>query len=187
MRPGQKRRRDRRARRRAYWEDRPERVAARRATFWNLYGRYTGVREKMTQNQKTMRRISSAIGVMGSPVAGAIAYAAMNVDKYIAPAQSALAGSEETIALLMIEELEADGTLSTREARNMAKATLKALEEAKNGATNGTVPPRLRLPPGPGPRSLPAAPGAPSTAGPATYWPWVAAAIGAIFILRGSK
>jgi hypothetical protein len=141
----------------------------------------------MTKDQRTMGKISAAISGMASPLAGAIAYAAMNVDKYIAPAQSRLAGSEETIALLMIEELEADGTLTTREARNMAKATLKAIEETKNNAANGTVPPRLRLPPGPGPRGLPAAPGAPSTAGPVTYWPWVAAALGALFILRGSK
>ena len=84
-----------------------------------------------------MRLISSAIGAIGTPLAGTIAFAAINVDKYIALAQSRLAGSEETIALMMIEELELDGTLSVREARNMAKATLKAMEEAKTANGNG--------------------------------------------------
>jgi len=140
----------------------------------------------MTKDQRTMGKITAAITAMGSPLAGAIAYAAMNVDKYIAPAQSALAGSEETIALLMIEELEADGTLSTREARNMAKATLKAIEETKNQAAAGTVPPRLRIPPGPT-RQVWGSPATIAPGGAVTYWPWVAAALGALFILRGSK
>jgi len=172
-----------------YWDDRPERVARRRAAFWDLYGQYTAVREKMTQDQKTMAAVSLAVSVLASPVGGIIAEAAMQVDKHIAPQLSDLAGSEEAIALMMIEELERDGTLSAREARNLAQDTIRALDEIKNETSPAPVRPRFRPPPGPRPGMLPpaTAPAPPATAKaePVNYWPFIA--IGAaILFLRGS-
>jgi len=140
-----------------------------------------------------MRRISGAIGVMGTPVAGAIAFAAMQVDQYIAPELSDLAGSEETIALIMIEELEADGSLTTREARNMARATIKALEEIKNTPAAPQASPSQRRPrteilslmqKGPGKTDLESP--APAAAPAPNYLPLALGVVAVIFILRGS-
>ena len=116
------------ARRQARRERLRERWTRARAKFWNVYGRYWGVREKIASDPEVAGLLVTAITTIGTPVAGAISAAAIGIDTQLAPEMRELAGSQEAIALMLIEELEADGQITEAEAERLAKQTIDILE-----------------------------------------------------------
>ena len=121
---GKARRQARRERLRLRW-------TRARAKFWNVYGRYWGVREEIANDPKLAGLVIAAVALLAgpaAPVAGGVATAAIGIDTKLAPEMRELAGSQEAIALTLIEELEADGQITEAEAERLAKQTIDILE-----------------------------------------------------------
>jgi hypothetical protein len=121
---------DRQARRRRALEWAQEKLVGARAKFWNVYGRYWNVRNQIAQDPKLAALVVGAVSAISTPVGGAIAAAAIGIDRKLAPAMQDLAGSREAVALLIIDEMVQDGRLTEAEAERMASQTIQILEES---------------------------------------------------------
>jgi hypothetical protein len=172
---------DRRARRQRALEWAQEKLVGARAKFWNAYGQYWGVREDIANDPKAKKAIRRAAMAL-NPVAGLIASAALEVDRYLAPAMQDLAGSREAVALLIIEQMEEDGQITEAEAERLASQTIQILEES--AGVSETVPRRRNygaIASGPGRQTWTG--GTPIADTGPTIEPWQIAAAAALLFL----
>ena len=81
-----------------------------------------------------------AVSAISTPAGGAIAAAAIGIDRKLAPAMQDLAGSREAVALSIIDGMVQDGRLTEAEAERLASQTIEILEES--AGVSETVPRR---------------------------------------------
>jgi len=153
-----------------------------RASFWGLYERYWEVRERLAKDRAVRTAVTSAVTVLGTPIAGAVAAAALQIDRHLAPEMRELSGTQEALALMIVDELVEEGRITAGQAETLARETLATLadtpaEEAPRPRTRAWL-----LSQGPRPGVL--SPSDKST--PPPLWPMALGVLAIIFFLRGT-
>lgn len=170
-----KRRRTRRGTRK---ETRQVRRAVRRDKIWGAAETWWSLRQDIANDPKAKRKIRRVAAAF-NPVAAVIAAAALEVDRVVAPTALDFIEEKKAVSRAILQEMVDQGRITEAQAGILADQ----VDDILIGSSPRGPSTQPRRPPS----TTTSSPAAMYPTAPVTYWPWVAAALGALFILRGSQ